>query len=64
VKCARIHFARSLAILEYLRSRRSSTSAGFRFAAAAGPFDFATQTVDYRLATLLIFFPEVAAHPE
>jgi hypothetical protein len=29
---------------------------GFRFAAAATPFDFATQTVDYRLATLLIFF--------
>jgi hypothetical protein len=29
---------------------------GFRFAAAATPFDFATQTVDYRLTTLLIFF--------
>jgi hypothetical protein len=29
---------------------------GFRFAAAATPFDFATQTVDYRLATLLVFF--------
>jgi len=29
---------------------------GFRFAAASTPFDFATQTVDYRLATLLIFF--------
>ena len=29
---------------------------GFRFAAAATPFDFATQTDDYRLATLLIFF--------
>jgi hypothetical protein len=29
---------------------------GFRFAAAATPFDFATQTVNYRLATLLIFF--------
>jgi hypothetical protein len=29
---------------------------GFRFAAAATPFDFATQTVDYRLATLLTFF--------
>jgi hypothetical protein len=29
---------------------------GFRFTAAATPFDFATQTVDYRLATLLIFF--------
>jgi len=29
---------------------------GFRFAAAATPFDFATQTVDYCLATLLIFF--------
>jgi hypothetical protein len=29
---------------------------GFRFAAAATPFDFATQTVDYRLSTLLIFF--------
>jgi hypothetical protein len=28
----------------------------FRFAAAATPFDFATQTVDYRLATLLVFF--------
>jgi hypothetical protein len=27
VKCAHIHFARSLAILVYLRSRRSSTSA-------------------------------------
>jgi hypothetical protein len=29
---------------------------GFRFAAAATPFDFAAQTVDYRLATMLIFF--------
>ena len=29
---------------------------GFRFAAAATPFDYATQTVDYRLATLLVFF--------
>jgi hypothetical protein len=29
---------------------------GFRFAAPATPFDFATQTVDYRLATLLVFF--------
>jgi hypothetical protein len=29
---------------------------GFRFAAAVTPFDFATQTVNYRLATLLIFF--------
>src|SRR5258708_32016206 len=29
---------------------------GFRFAAAAATFDFATQTVDYRLSTLLIFF--------
>jgi hypothetical protein len=29
---------------------------GFRLAAAATPFDFATQTVDYRLATLLILF--------
>jgi hypothetical protein len=28
----------------------------FRFAAAATPFDFAAQTVDYRLATLLVFF--------
>jgi hypothetical protein len=29
---------------------------GLRFAAAATPFNFAAQTVDYRLATLLIFF--------
>jgi hypothetical protein len=28
----------------------------FRFTAAATPFDLATQTVDYRLATLLVFF--------
>jgi hypothetical protein len=31
---------------------------GFPFAAATTPFDFATQTVDYRLATLLIFFQQ------
>ena len=29
---------------------------GFRFAAAATPLDIATRTVDYGLATLLIFF--------
>jgi hypothetical protein len=36
---------------------------GFRFAAAATLFDFATQTVDYRLATLLIFFQKAQPIP-
>jgi hypothetical protein len=36
---------------------------GFRFAAAATSFDFATQTVDYGLATLLIFFQKSQSIP-
>jgi hypothetical protein len=36
---------------------------GFRFAAAATPFDLTTQTVDYRLATLLIFFQKSQTIP-
>jgi hypothetical protein len=36
---------------------------GFRFAAAATLFDFAAQTVYYRLATLLIFFQKSQPTP-
>jgi hypothetical protein len=36
---------------------------GFRFAAAATLFDFSTQTVYYRLATLLIFFQKSQSIP-
>jgi hypothetical protein len=43
--------------VEYLGS-------GFRFAAAATPFDFATETVDYRLATLLILFQKSQPIPD
>jgi len=37
---------------------------GFRFAAAATPFDFAAQTVEYRLATLLILFQKSQPIPD